>query len=168
MARGAVTDPDGHLPPHQPHCLGCGDRNPASLGIRMRVDGDRIRGHVTIDRRHEGAPGFVHGGALSTVLDDALGFVLMILKRPAVTAKLEINFRQPALLDRRFEIEAWADAVEGRKLHLRGELRGEDGLIADARGLFIEVELDHFMRGVADSGSEWAEEAGREGSQLPW
>lgn len=83
-----MTGGDGELPPHQPHCLGCGNQNPASLGLRLRRDGDRIRGELTLDRRHEGAPGFVHGGALSTALDDALGSVLMILERPAVTAGL--------------------------------------------------------------------------------
>jgi len=58
----------GYPPPHQPHCLGCGDRNPASMGLRPRADGERVvRSHVTLDQRHEGAPGFAHGGAVATV-----------------------------------------------------------------------------------------------------
>lgn len=165
---GAMTLPDGQLPPHQPHCLGCGDQNPASLGLRMRRDGDRIRGHVTLDRRHEGAPGFAHGGAVSTVLDDALGSVLVLLKRPAVTAKLEVNFRRPAFLGRRFEVEAWAERVEGRKLHLAGELRDEGELIADARALFVEVAVDHFLAGAEVLPPSWREHAERTGFKLPW
>ncbi len=156
---------DGELPPHQPNCLGCGDQNPASLGLRMRRDGDRIRGQITVDRRHEGAPGFVHGGAVSTILDDALGSVLMILERPAVTAKLEVNYRRPALIGRRFEVEAWAERTEGRKLYLAGEIRDQGELIADAAGLFIEVDIDHFRRGSQDLPAGWGDDSD---VQFPW
>lgn len=162
-----MTD-DGALHPHQPHCLGCGDQNPASLGLRVRRDGDRILGHVTLDRRHEGAPGFAHGGALATALDDALGSLLFILKRPAVTARLEVNYRRPAFLERRFEVEAWTERIEGRKLHLLGELRDAGEVVADARGLFVEVELEHFMRGTAQRPGSWREHAQRTGFDLPW
>lgn len=156
---------DAELPPHQPHCLGCGDQNPASLGLRMRREADRIRGHITVDRRHEGAPGFVHGGAVSTILDDALGSVLLILERPAVTAKLEVNYRRPAFIGRRFEVEAWAERVEGRKLHLAGEMRDQGELIADAAGLFIEVDIEHFRRGSEDLPAGWGEDGD---VQFPW
>lgn len=162
-----MTDTD-YLPPHQPNCLGCGDRNPASMGIRLRRDGERIRGEVTLDERHEGAPGFAHGGAVATVLDDSLGSLLLILQRPAVTAKLEVNYRRPAFLGRRFEIEAWIEATNGRKLWLAGELRDQGEPVADARGLFIEVELEHFLQGAHSRPSDWDEHRRRTGFGLPW
>jgi acyl-coenzyme A thioesterase PaaI-like protein len=153
---------DDWLPPHHPNCLGCGDENPAGIGMRMRRDGDRVRGSVTLDRRHEGAPGYAHGGALTTILDDAVGMLLFVLRRPAVTAKLEVNFRRPAFLERPFDVEAWAESIEGRKLNLLAELRSEDELIADARALFLEVDPEHFARGAQASG-----DAARH-QRLPW
>jgi acyl-coenzyme A thioesterase PaaI-like protein len=168
LSSHALTVPDGDLPPHQPHCLGCGDQNPASLGLRLRRDGDRIRGEFTLDRRHEGAPGFAHGGAISTALDDALGSLLMILERPAVTAKLEVNFRRPALLGRPFEVETWVEGIEGRKLGLAGELRDAGELVADARGLFIEVGVEHFLEGAGELPPDGRDQAGRAGFELPW
>lgn len=157
-----------YLPPHQPNCLGCGDRNPGSMGIRLRRDGERVRGEVTLDQRHEGAPGFAHGGAVATVLDDSLGSLLVILERPAVTAKLEVNYRRPAFLSRRFEINAWVEQTDGRKLWLAGELRDEGELVADARGLFLEVDLEHFLQGAAGRPSGWEEHRRRTGFGLPW
>ena len=44
--------------------MGCGDRNLVGIGMRMERDGERVRGSVTLDRRHEGAPGYAHGGAV--------------------------------------------------------------------------------------------------------
>ncbi|MBV9212771.1 MAG: PaaI family thioesterase [Actinobacteria bacterium] len=152
----------GWLPAHQPNCLGCGDENPAGLGMRMRRDGDRVVGEVTIDERHEGAPGYAHGGAVTTALDDAIGMLLFVLERPAVTARLEVDFRRPAFIDRKFDVEAWIDSVEGRKLHLNAELRDGDETVAEARALFLEVDPRHFAEGARMSA------AADRHRRLPW
>ena len=146
---------DGTVPAHQPHCLGCGPENPASMGLRMHVVGERVRGRVRFDRRQEGAPGFAHGGAVATVLDDALGTVLILVRRPAVTARLEVDYRAPAFLDRDLDVEAWCDRADGRKLHLEGELRDGETLVARARALFVEVDLSHFQRGGRELPERW-------------
>lgn len=150
------------LPPHHPNCLGCGDQNPAGIGMRMERDGERVRGSLTLDRRHEGAPGYAHGGAVSTILDDALGMLLFVLRRPAVTARLEVDFRRPAYLGRPFDVEAWVDEVDGRKLWMRAELREQGELIAAARSLFLEVDPAHFARGVERAAQ------GEQGLDFPW
>jgi acyl-coenzyme A thioesterase PaaI-like protein len=133
------------------------------MGLRMRVEGDRIRGEVTLDRRHEGAPGFAHGGALATVLDDALGSLLIVLKKPAVTAKLEVNYRRPAFLGRRFEVESWVEGEDGRKLHLAAVLTDEGEPIADAKALFLVVDPEHFAEGARK-----LSDAERADLGLPW
>ena len=139
------------LPPHHSNCMGCGPENPAGIGMRMERDGERVRGSLTLDRRHEGAPGYAHGGAVSTILDDAFGMLLFVLRRPAVTARLEVDFRRPAYLGRPFDVQAWVDEVDGRKLWMRAEMREEGELIAAARALFLEVDRTHFARGVEES-----------------
>ena len=165
---GDATAASSFLPPHQPNCLGCGDRNPGSMGLRLRVDGERVTGEVTLDERHEGAPGFAHGGAIATVLDDALGTLLLVLRRPAVTAKLEVDFRRPAFLNRPFSVEAWTERVDGRKLHLAGRLTDGGEVVAEARALFVEVELSHFLQGTDKGAEDWSDHASATGFQLPW
>ena len=139
-----------HIGSHHANCLGCGGDNPGSLGLRFTVHGDRVRADLRLDERHEGAPGFAHGGAVATALDDTIGTLLVLLRRPAVTARLEIDYRRPAFLHRDFEVEAWAERVDGRKLHLAGELREAGEVVAEARALFLEVDLAHFARGGKD------------------
>ncbi|MBI5104086.1 MAG: PaaI family thioesterase [Solirubrobacterales bacterium] len=131
------------------------------MGLRLRVDGDRVRGNVRFDRRQEGAPGFAHGGAVATVLDDALGSVLILIERPAVTANLNVDFRAPAFLHHDLDIEAWCEQTDGRKLHLAGRLLDGETVLAEARGLFIEVDVDHFRRGGRELPEPWVSWAGR-------
>jgi acyl-coenzyme A thioesterase PaaI-like protein len=141
------------LPPHHANCLGCGPDNPATLGLKLAIDGERVRGEVTLDDRHQGAPGFAHGGAVATALDDTLGTLLVVLGHPGVTARLEINYRRPAFLHRRFELEAWVERVEGRKIEMAAEMREDGEVVADAAALFIHVDREHFLQGA---------------DQLPW
>jgi acyl-coenzyme A thioesterase PaaI-like protein len=132
---------------HHPHCIGCGGENPGSIGLRFVAHGERVRATCTFDERHQGAPGFVHGGSLATAIDDTLGTLLVLLRRPAVTARLEVDYRSPAFLGRAMALEAWAEEIEGRKLHLAATVRDGDTLVAEARALFLEVSLEHFARG---------------------
>ncbi|MGK2955809.1 MAG: PaaI family thioesterase [Solirubrobacterales bacterium] len=132
------------------------------MGLKLRIQDDRILGSVRFDRRQEGAPGFAHGGAVATVLDDALGTVLILVQRPAVTANLNIDFRAPAFLGRELSVEARCERIEGRKLHLVGRLLDGEEIIAEGRGLFIEVNIDHFRRGgqeLPDNWDKWKAEA---------
>jgi acyl-coenzyme A thioesterase PaaI-like protein len=132
--------------------MGCGPENPAGVGMRMERDGERVRGSVELDRRHEGAPGYAHGGAVTTILDDALGMLLFVLRRPAVTARIEVDFRRPAYIGRPFDVEAWVDRVDGRKLWMVATMRDGGEVVAEARSLFLEVKPEHFARGAQATG----------------
>ena len=150
MAAGA--EPSGNwFPPHQPNCMGCGPDNPASLGLRMRADGEGVAGEVTFGAVHEGAPGFAHGGAVAAALDDALGMLLMRLRRPAVTRRLEVDYERPCFVGRRYEVTARCERTEGRKLWLTSELRDGDQRVACGHALFIVVDAEHFLQGDPDS-----------------
>jgi acyl-coenzyme A thioesterase PaaI-like protein len=140
---------------HHPNCFGCGPENPASLGLRFAVDGTRVHTPVRFDRRHEGAPGIAHGGAVAAALDDTLGTLPIAIGRVAVTASLTVEFRAPALLDHDYELEGWVDRLDGRKIHLRGELREGEKLVAEGRGLFLEVDRAHFEQGGQPLPPNW-------------
>src|SRR3954452_10881365 len=122
MAAGAERSGDWY-PPHQPNCMGCGPENPAGLGLRVRPDGDGVAGAVTFSAAHEGAPGFAHGGAVATALDDALGMLLMRLERAAVTRRLEVDYERPCFIGRDYAVIASCERIDGRKLWLDAQLR---------------------------------------------
>ena len=154
MAAGAEPRHDWY-PPHQPNCMGCGPENPASLGLRMRPDGEGVAGEVTFRAQHEGAPGFAHGGAVATVLDDALGMLLMRLGRPAVTRRLEVDYERPCFIDRRYDVEASIERIDGRKLWMVASLSEDGERVAAARALFLGVDVEHFLQGKSERRLPW-------------
>jgi acyl-coenzyme A thioesterase PaaI-like protein len=123
--------------------------------MRMRSGDGCARAELVLDRRHEGAPGFAHGGIVAAALDDLFGGVLVILETPAVTARLTVDYRAPVLLGRTLTLTGWCESTDGRKLHLVGTIHDADTLVAEAQALFMEVDVAHFAKSGLPLPAEW-------------
>lgn len=131
----------------QPHCFGCGAENPAGLQIALETDGpDALIGSFTPSRRHEGAPGIMHGGVMTAVFDEVLGQATKHCGHRGVTASLTVQFRAPVPVGRELRVHGRVECIERRKLHLAGEAYVGDLQVADATGLWVEVPQEHFDR----------------------
>jgi acyl-coenzyme A thioesterase PaaI-like protein len=140
---------------HYRLCLGCGPDNPESMRLRTWFEGDRVHGRVTLEERHTGAPGFAHGGAVATLMDDMLGTVPLLLGRMCVTATLTLDYRAPVLLGHELSLVAWCERVDGRKLYLRGEIRDGEKLCAEGHGMFLEVPAVHWEAAGRPLPDDW-------------
>ena len=134
-------------PRHPPGCLGCGAENPAWLGMHLWAESGEARGEVLLDDRHQGAPGYCHGGAIATFLDEVMGWVPQHRGTLVVTGRLEVRYRSPARLGERFTLRARLVDAEGRRMHITGEMMGDEGLIAEGDGVWITVDESHFDLG---------------------
>jgi acyl-coenzyme A thioesterase PaaI-like protein len=139
-----VTHEEGPGRSHPPRCLACGTANPSGLGVRLWSEGDEARGEVTLDARHAGAGDYAHGGAIAVFLDEVMGWVLQQRGLLVVTARLEVRFRSPAPLGQRFALRAWLVGGEGRRFRVKGEMRGDHGLVAEGDGTWVTVDAAHF------------------------
>lgn len=145
--------PGDELPPHQPNCFGCGPRNQAGLHLRCHLTDDGVAGRFMLTAAHEGGPGIAHGGVVAAVLDDLFGFLLYRTGKPMVTVRLEIDYRRPITLDTEYDARAHIESQEGRKVWCAGALLGDDGIVvAEARGLFLQVGFEHFLRAERGAG----------------
>ena len=163
---GETMATNERLPAHTPRCFGCGDDNPCGLGLEGWRDGDEVRGRVTFGKHHSGGPMFAHGGAVATALDDCLGMLLYVIQTPAVTARLETDYRKPVLLNTEYGLHAWMTGREGRKMWAAIDMRDADGqVVAEGKGLFLTVTIDHFTKDLPD---DWRERAKDMGLDLPW
>jgi acyl-coenzyme A thioesterase PaaI-like protein len=140
---------DGELPAHYLTCLGCGPQAPQGYRLHVRREGDEVVTEHVFEDRHSGAPGIAHGGAVATVVDDVLGFLLYIAEAPGVTRRLEVEYLSPVRTGITYCIRGRLERREGRKLFVACEGRDQDGQVAfRGRGLFLVVELSHFDTAV--------------------
>ena len=149
------------IPPHHdPACWGCGD-NPEGIGLPQPAEegAERYEARFSFDERHQGGPGIVHGGLVAAALDEACGLLATWYRFPTVTARIFVRYRRPVPINAELVLAARVVGGSGRRIHVDGELRGDHELLAEARGAFLHVPLEHFLQtpeGRA-AGERWRE-----------
>ncbi|MGA8257612.1 MAG: PaaI family thioesterase [Nocardioides sp.] len=97
------------------------------------------------DKRHVGAPGIAHGGAVATVVDDLFGFLLYVVGELAVTRNLNVEYLAPVRLGVPYQCQAELAQRERRKLFMNARVKDQGGLVVvTARALFLTVDVAHF------------------------
>lgn len=76
-------------------CHLCGDLGP----LRFALSGPgQVSADFTGRHQHQGYPGLIHGGIISSLLDAAMTHCLFSLGHQALTAELQVRFLAPAPL----------------------------------------------------------------------
>lgn len=110
---------------------------PIGFGIRFLVNDDNsVFARVTFDESKEGGNQIVHGGAMSTVLDEAMGTASYEAHSAGYTATMTFNYASHVPLHQEILIEAWVDKVEGKKMFAKCRAILADGTIAVTGGAF--------------------------------
>ena len=121
-------------------CYACGDLNPIGLHLRFRMQDDWAIASFEAQREHQGYPGYVHGGIVSSLLDEAMGWATYGRGIWALTGKIELRFRESVPTGRPLEVRARIRRDRGRTLDVLAELRDGGGkLFAEATGLLFRA-----------------------------
>jgi acyl-coenzyme A thioesterase PaaI-like protein len=139
-----ISEPINLVQEH--NCFGCGTLN--IHGLQLRLHHDEASGGVvtefTPDIRFEGYGGMVHGGIVSTVLDEVMAWSLYQVGAWGVTARMEVRFRQPLRIGEPTRASGRIVRERGRLFDLSGEIRRleDDALLAEATAVFMRVPPD--------------------------
>jgi acyl-coenzyme A thioesterase PaaI-like protein len=137
-------------------CFGCGGANPCGMKLTFEQDDaeQRIHGRLRLGEEYSGGPGFVHGGIIATVLDEAMGKVSRFRQVHAVTAELVIEYLKLVGVEEDLIVEAREVAKNGRISQRTGEIRSPGGeLLARGRGRFVEIDPARIGQGRATNGA---------------
>ena len=131
--------------PYHGWCFVCGDENPHSIGITMFVDDDGIlTSEFTMGNRHQGPPGYAHGGASAAILDEVMGLVVWAAGYKVLAANINVNYRKPLPLHVPLLAEACISEVSGRKIISEGKILLPDSTVA-VEGSGVYVIAKHFF-----------------------
>jgi uncharacterized protein (TIGR00369 family) len=141
-----------HGPVH--NCFGCGTTNKSGLHLKFVADeNQQVRCTARIPKRFQGPPGYVHGGVIATLLDEAMSKANRQYGVLAMTRQMEVEYLKPVPLNSPIEITARRRSAEGRKHHCEAEIAGPDGtILARGRGLFIAVSPEYLSRNSSPTG----------------
>lgn len=128
--------------PHTHGCFVCGESNPAGLKLRFHSDGKEVTTQFTPGIHHAGFRDTVHGGLLSTLLDEIMVWACAVqTRRFGYCAELNVRFLYPAKPGN--ELVALARLVANKRDRLyeaEGEIRCGEILLATATGKYIPMK----------------------------
>jgi uncharacterized protein (TIGR00369 family) len=143
--RAKMTANAEHLTPmaHAAHnrCFGCGQANPTGLHLEffLAVDGAVVC-LPTIPDTYEGPTGYLHGGIIATLLDEAMSKAIRSKGIVAMTGKLEVEYLRPVPSNAPIRIEGRVTSQEGRKNWAEATILNGKGVeLARGKGLFIQL-----------------------------
>jgi uncharacterized protein (TIGR00369 family) len=129
----------------QNHCFGCGPGNPVGLRLVFSVaEADdapwTVAATATFSELYEGPPGYLHGGIIATLLDEAMSKANRARGVTAMTRQMTVEYLRPVPSGAAIRIEGRVSRSEGRKHWTEARIVGPEGAtLAQAAGLFLAL-----------------------------
>lgn len=121
-------------------CFGCGEQNPIGLRLKFHRVGDEVRANFAPQKVHEGYAAMMHGGIVSTLLDEAMSWAVIDRGLLAVTAKMDVEFKRPVPVTEPLLVIGRVTRDRRRLVDAAGELRSKSGeILASAHAIFMRV-----------------------------
>jgi len=142
VARQAIETPDGwfEFAPH--NCFACGTQNRNGLGLTHHVEPGRSWTSMTLDRRFEGWEGIVHGGIVTTILDEVMAWALVSQDNWGVTARMSVEFKRPVEVGVEIRADGWVTRDRRRIVETAGRIvdAASGTELATATGLYVAAD----------------------------
>lgn len=143
-----TTETDPALREH--YCFGCGRHNPIGFHLVFERDEDGVVARYTPRAEDQGFPDVMHGGLLSLLLDEAMGWAMYADAVFAVTAKMEVRFRRAVGLLDPITARARITRNRGRRIDVEAKLTSDSGdVLVEAVALFMRMSAEDEARALA-------------------
>ena len=123
-------------------CFVCGTENPDGLKINVEQDGtDRVKAEFIAEDRYRGWSNYLHGGVLTLIFDEMLGWLSRYMGHDAMTARLEVRYRKPVPLGSRLIFNGALERQVKGLLDIKLSASLEDGTVAaEANGRMMIID----------------------------
>ncbi len=110
-------------------CFACGKDNPIGLKMQFREEEGKNISTFTAGPEHQSYDGILHGGLVSTILDEVMAGYLNKKGLHAVTGRLEVRYRHPTPINEPLTITGWITKERGKLYEMAAEITLADGTV---------------------------------------
>jgi acyl-coenzyme A thioesterase PaaI-like protein len=123
-------------------CFACGPDNPRGLRLVFEQGADgAMSASWTPDRTLEGFDGIVHGGLVSTVLDESMAKAVVASGAEALTVEIRVRFRKHVVADQALRVCGWITETNKRVIRAEASLTDAEGAeLAHAWASFLALK----------------------------
>jgi uncharacterized protein (TIGR00369 family) len=123
------------------YCFVCGEQNPHGLNLTFSLhEGSAVTEFIP-QKIHQGYKDIVHGGIISTLLDETMVKAALLQGIPAVTAEITVRFRNPLIVGEKVIIEASITTMNKKIIETSASMRKTDNtLIAEGHAKLLRQD----------------------------
>ncbi|SDM24839.1 PaaI family thioesterase [Halarsenatibacter silvermanii] len=123
------------------YCIVCGEDNPLSLQLDFEHEDDeksRVMTEFTPGEELSGFRGVVHGGIISTLLDEAMAKSIYLQGWQAVTAEMTVRYVEPVNTGETLRVLGWIQEQRRRIIETSSRIENKMGdELARAKARFV-------------------------------
>jgi Uncharacterized protein, possibly involved in aromatic compounds catabolism len=131
------------------NCFACGTTNPIGLNLTFYRRGEYVCSDIKLGKNYEGWENMAHGGIISTLLDEVMGWALIYFKKVFfVTRGMNVKYIRPVPLHRLLTVKGKIiEEGNGRSCSALGIIQDEgENILARGEATFaILSEADLHM-----------------------
>ena len=157
-------DPYKQLPNSRNHnCFGCSPVNPSGLQMKFYTSESAVYSKVTVPDHLCGWNNLVHGGVLTTIMDEIMSWAaIYLLKRVPMTKSIAVDFLKPVYVGRALQVQGTVLEKTGkREVLMEGRIFNEDdACCARATGTFavFSPAVARRLKITDNESLEWVEQ----------
>ena len=120
------------------YCFVCGEENPSGLHLKFSESNGKAQTEFFPQKIHQGYKDFVHGGIISTLLDEAMVKAAGLQGMSAVTAGISVRFRNPLMVGEKAIVEAEIIKTNNKMIETSAVIKKADAtLVAEGHAKLI-------------------------------
>ena len=122
-------------------CFACGRLNPSGLHLEFDVTRGRAEARYTGDQAHQGYDGLLHGGVVTALLDETMGWAIFQQGVWGVTARLTVTFRSPVPVGEELVVVGEIVRERDKSIETHGQLTraSNSEVFAEADAVFMRM-----------------------------
>jgi len=111
------------------YCFVCGVENPFGLRLKFSLKGGKASAEFVPQKVHQGYKDIVHGGIISTILDEAMVKAALMQGMPAMSAEITVRFRNILFAGEKTVVEALIEKMNRKIIKASAVLKKTDNTI---------------------------------------
>jgi len=135
------------------NCFVCGDKSQCGLKVDFFDEQGVAKAQYQASSDFEGYKDILHGGIISALLDEVMIKAVIARDILAVTASIEVKFKQPIKTGEKLLLEGKILKDQGKIITAEGKVLKEDKTVA-ALGFAKYVKADEKMKSLLEQSLE--------------
>lgn len=123
------------------YCFVCGEANHIGLRLKFTFDAGKAFAEFIPQKSHQGYKDIVHGGIISTILDEAMVKAALMQGLPAITGEITVRFRNVLFTEEKTVVEAFIEKMNRKIIDASSVLRKTDNtIIAEGKAKLLRQD----------------------------